>query len=94
MRESKVEAYLVKRVVETGGIVRKVQWIGHRGAPDRWCGWPSVRRSGWVELKRPLTPTADEHQAREHQRMRNCGARVDVISTMEEVDAYVEMMTS
>jgi hypothetical protein len=35
MRESTVEQHLVKRVKALGGEVRKVQWIGRRGAPDR-----------------------------------------------------------
>lgn len=35
MRERDIERYLVKRVKELGGEVRKVQWIGRRGAPDR-----------------------------------------------------------
>lgn len=33
--ERDIEKYLVKRVKELGGEVRKVQWIGRRGAPDR-----------------------------------------------------------
>ena len=35
MRESTIEKYLVKRVKELGGEVRKVMWLGRRGAPDR-----------------------------------------------------------
>ena len=35
MRESLIEKHLVKRVKELGGEVRKVQWVGRRGAPDR-----------------------------------------------------------
>lgn len=35
MRESKVEKHLVARVKALGGEVRKVKWIGRRGAPDR-----------------------------------------------------------
>lgn len=35
MRESTIEKHLVKRVKALGGEVRKVQWIGRRGAPDR-----------------------------------------------------------
>jgi hypothetical protein len=42
MRESVVESHLVKRVEETGGLCRKVQWIGRRGAPDRLVGWPAT----------------------------------------------------
>lgn len=35
MRESDIEKYLVKRVKELGGEVRKVKWVGRQGAPDR-----------------------------------------------------------
>jgi hypothetical protein len=92
VKESAVESHLVKRVAETGGAIRKVQWIGHRGAPDRLCGWPRGRHC-YVELKRPLTPTAEEHQLREHKRLRSWGIDVRVIPTREDVDAFVEEMT-
>lgn len=42
MRESQIEAHLVKRVKALGGEVRKVQWIGRRGAPDRIVMMPRV----------------------------------------------------
>lgn len=35
MRESEIENYLVERVKALDGEVRKVKWIGRRGAPDR-----------------------------------------------------------
>lgn len=35
MRESDIEAYLVKRVEAMRGEVRKVKWIGRAKAPDR-----------------------------------------------------------
>lgn len=31
----KIEEHLVRRVHELGGEIRKVKWIGRRGAPDR-----------------------------------------------------------
>lgn len=34
-RESTVEDYLVQRVKALGGAVRKVNWVGVNGAPDR-----------------------------------------------------------
>lgn len=35
IRERDVERYLVAQVKAAGGEVRKVKWIGRRGAPDR-----------------------------------------------------------
>ena len=93
MRESKIEQYLCMKVTAVGGIHRKAQWIGHRGAPDRWCGFPSVGRAAWVEVKRPLTPNAEAHQAREHARLRACGERVFVCATTDDVDAFIEAIT-
>ena len=48
MRESEVEAYLVKRVKELGGDTRKMKWIGRRGAPDRFV---MLYGGFFVELK-------------------------------------------
>lgn len=92
MRESTIEKYLVKRVKELGGEVRKVSWIGRRGAPDRlvmlpqgpWAIWQTV----WVELKAP-GKTAEPHQLREHKRMQAMGQRVVVIDSLEGVDALL-----
>lgn len=92
MRESKIEDYLVERVKALGGEVRKVKWIGRRGAPDRLVMAP--RRAGslvigydtvWVELKAP-GEKARPHQVREHQRMRAMGQRVEVVDSFERVD--------
>lgn len=44
MRESQIEKYLCDRVKELGGEVRKVQWIGRRGAPDRLVMLPEERK--------------------------------------------------
>jgi hypothetical protein len=93
MRESIIEAYLVKRVKELDGEVRKVQWIGRRGAPDRLAMIPAGRQAGmwssvrtvWVELKATgVKPEA--HQLREHIRMRKMGQHVVVIDSVEGVD--------
>lgn len=88
MRESQVEAHLVKRVKALGGEVRKVKWIGRRGAPDRVVMLPDVLF--WVELKRP-GKDAEAHQAREHGRMRRVGQVVYVADTIEAVDAVMNV---
>ena len=93
MRERRVEDYLIRRVKETSGIVRKVVFPGTNGAPDRFCGWPHLGRFALAEMKRPLTPTAEAHQLREHTRLRACGIRVDVLASHEDVDRFIDEMT-
>lgn len=88
MRESAVEAAFVARIKALGGEVRKVSWIGRRGAPDRVAMLPAPwRATTWVELKRPKAD-AEAHQAREHARMRKVGQTVLVIDTLELIDHY------
>lgn len=120
MRESKIEAHLIKRVKEIGGETRKVQWIGRDGAPDRLVMLPERFRdlatlsplmqiaigvgsvpasipacSVFVELKAEgLADTFpnDAHeraQHREHERMRGFGLRVEVIDSIEGVEALL-----
>lgn len=70
MLERDIERHLVKRVKELGGECRKVQWVGHSGAPDRLVMLPlmytkqfedetyhhaRIDRTIWVELKNPGT---------------------------------------
>lgn len=104
MRERDIEKYLVEQVKKLGGEVRKVSWIGRRGAPDRlvmWCGrTPSVVGEGsgmrvveypstiWIELKAP-GKKPEPHQLREHKRMRAMGQRVEVIDSFEGVDSLL-----
>ena len=82
-RESDIETYLVRRVSALDGEVRKVRWIGRRGAPDRLVMLPG--QILWVELKAP-GEAARPHQSREHARMRAMGQRVEVVDSFERVD--------
>lgn len=91
MRERDIERHLVKRAKELGGEVRKVEWIGRRGAPDRLIMLPQeayiddARSCIWVELKAPgVAP--EPYQLREHERMRKLGQRVEVIDSIEAVE--------
>lgn len=91
MRERDIERHLVRRVREMGGEVRKVQWIGRRGAPDRLVMLPDEaghRRGFWVELKAPGEgPKA--HQEREHGRMKRMGEPVFVVNSIDQVEALL-----
>jgi hypothetical protein len=83
-RESDIEKYLVKRVKDVGGQIRKAQWVGHVGAPDRRVMLPN-RMPIWIELKAP-GKKPEPHQVREHNRMRRLGELVEVIDSYEAVD--------
>lgn len=94
MREREVEAYLARRVKALGGEVRKVQWVGRRGAPDRLV---LLKRHGvhcYVELKRPKGGLLEAHQVREHERMRQAGCVVFTAYTPAEVDDVIEWLLS
>ncbi len=90
MRESTIEQYLVDRVKTLGGEVRKVKWIGRRGAPDRLVMLPNHWHHGeqtlvWVELKAPGKKPRTS-QLNEHKRMRAMGQRVVVIDSSQGVE--------
>ena len=70
-----------------GGEVRKVRFIGRRGAPDRLVMLPG--RTVWVELKAP-GKVAAPHQVREHQRMRRMGQRVEVIDSLRGIEVMLD----
>jgi hypothetical protein len=86
VRERDIEAYLVKRIKELGGEVRKVNWTGRRGAPDRLVMLPGA--GVWVELKAP-GKKPEPHQLREHERMRAMGQRVEVIDSFDGVEGLL-----
>lgn len=92
MKESTIESYLVKRVKALGGEVRKVQWVGRVGAPDRVVMLPISHRTWnhtmWVELKAPGEKPRGS-QLREHERMCGMGQHVVVIDSKEGVDALL-----
>lgn len=86
--ERDIETYLVRRVKALGGEVRKVKWIGRRGAPDRLVMLPRYGAI-WIELKAP-GKTPEPHQLREHERMRAMGQRIAVIDTLDAVDDMLQ----
>lgn len=87
MRESTVEAHLTACVAKMGGRAYKFVSPGRIGVPDRIV----LLQKGvllFVELKAP-GKKAKPHQLREHTRMRALGHRVEVLDSIEAVDAFV-----
>ena len=87
MRERDIEKYLVSMVRAVGGEVRKLQFIGRRGAPDRMVILPSGVL-WFVELKAP-GKKAQPHQVREMARLAAMRQNVMLIDSLEGVEALL-----
>lgn len=83
MHERDVVLYLGERVFKMGGEMRRVRWIGRRGAPDLLVLLPG--RSFWVEAKAPGEKPSPA-QLREHARLRAAGNRVEIVESEASAD--------
>lgn len=88
MRESNIENYLIQQVEAVGGERRKMEWIGRAHAPDQFLSLPTTGAI-LAELKRPGAAPRPG-QAREHERLRRAGTRVVILSTIDQVDQFME----
>ncbi len=86
IRESKIEDYLHRRVKALGGEHRRMTYTGRRGATDDLILLPD--RHLVVECKRP-GKKAEDHQAREHLRLKWAGFEVHTVSSFAEIDAIL-----
>jgi hypothetical protein len=92
--EKKIETYLKKRVLETGGRIRKLKWLDRNGAPDRFVWWPEEKKgrgpvAAFVEVKAPgKKPTVQQY--REHARLREDGLDIWVVDSKEDVEYLVK----
>jgi hypothetical protein len=96
MRESEIRKALKERVESYGGEIRAVAWLGRAHAPDVLCLFPpDTNKLHWVGHSHPFIETKapkkgpTEGQAREHERMRAAGCVVHVISTLEQLNAWL-----
>ena len=98
MRESEIEAYLVRRVEAVGGTAEKFTSPARRSVPDRLVTFPkrpgtNLRvskpcRTVYAECKATgAKPTAA--QLRDHERRRAMGSEVWVIDSKEGADEFV-----
>lgn len=89
MLENTVEKKLVNGVKKLGGLVRKAQWIGRRGAPDRlilYCG-----KVFFVELKSP-TGKLSPHQLKEQELFLAQGIPIYTLKNTEEVKEFLDKL--
>lgn len=87
--EDHVEAYLVKRVKDLGGISLKTDRVMGRRFLDRTCFLPGGVTL-IVELKRPKGGVFAAHQVEYMERLQRMGHKVYAAKTKAEVDAILE----
>ena len=92
MRESSIEARLVRMVRDRGGLCYKFVSPGNPGVPDRIIITPSGR-TVYVELKTEVGRLA-AIQKWQHEEMRKRGADVRTLKGLEQVKAFVEEVFS
>jgi len=107
MKERDIENHLVDRAVQLGGEVRKVKWIGRRGAPDRLVMLPAVTRSKdfnalttqprtlWVELKAPgkkATFPADAHERQQDREHKRMRAMGQRVEVIDSIIGVEELL--
>ena len=96
MKEHDIRKALDERVRAYGGETRAAAWLGRKHCPDVFVmfdqdddTWsPLAGTHAFVETKRPKK-SATEGQKREHERMRNSGCIVIVITTLEELEEWL-----
>ena len=88
MKESSIEARLVKMVRGRGGLCYKFVSPGNPGVPDRIVITPAGR-TVYVELKTEVGRLA-AIQKYQHEEMRKRGAEVRTLKGMDQVLAFVE----
>lgn len=81
MSEILVEMSVCGRAELDGWLIRKCNWIGRRGAPDRL--FAKSGRLLFIEFK-ALGKTLEPHQEREITRMKSVGIEVHVVDSITE----------
>ncbi|MBY7649522.1 MAG: nuclease [Candidatus Liberibacter europaeus] len=86
--ESTLEKRLVKGVRELDCFIRKIQFISHRGCPDRLIITPQGTLF-WVEMKKKGGRLSTA-QKREILTLKRHQQKVEVLSSVHEVDNFLE----
>jgi hypothetical protein len=88
MRESTIEAYLVREIKKLGGLCEKFTSPGRRSVPDRLVTLTDGQIV-FVEVKaegKDATPL----QQRDHDKRRALGCRVYVVASKSAVDELIK----
>lgn len=86
-KEADLERRFVRRCERAGATVRKLAWLGRKGAPDRVVMRP-VRRIAFVELKRGSRGRFSSEQESELALLKALGFPVFKVLTDADLEAF------
>jgi hypothetical protein len=89
VRENKVEKYLDSEVKKLGGITRKWVSPGRDGVPDRIV---ILRGAVWFVEVKTSDGKLTQVQMREHDRLRDAGAKVYTVFGEGDIDSFIEVL--
>lgn len=89
-KEYHVEGYFVKKATDMGAMVRKLQWVNRRGGLDRFVALYGFL--AFIEFKSPEGKLS-KAQIAELEIMRHHGIKALVVSSREEADAVLAVMS-
>lgn len=87
--EKVIEKHLVDEVKRIGGKAFKWESPGNNGVPDRIVIVPKGRVY-FIELKKPKNSRTAAVQRLQHKKLKELGADVRIIKTLEEVDEFIK----
>lgn len=87
MREATVESCVCEYAEKRGVYVRKLQWLGRRGGPDRF--FAKGGKIALPEFKKP-GKKPDRLQQKEHERLNRAGVTTVVIDDIEQGCRWVD----
>ena len=86
--EAAVEKHFCEAVSAHGGVERKIQYPGRRGAADRLVGFP-FNRLFLVELKRPKGGRISVHQEDDEKSWAQVGVQKVYLHTIPAVNQWI-----
>ena len=87
MQEATIESCVCDYAEKRGVYVRKAQWLGRRGAPDRFMA--KGGRIALIEFKRPGRKP-DRLQKKEHERLARAGVHTEVIDDVDKGILFID----
>lgn len=90
VNEKAVEDYLCMMVRTHGGVVRKFQYPGRRGAADRIFALPLDTILRMCELKRPKGGEHSVHQIEDADQWASVGVEILQFHTIEDIREWFE----